>query len=89
MTLVDFTTALLRRFGPTDFDNPSEAQKCLRQTTILDVYQQEFERFSQLIEPLSDCYLIGCFVAGLKDDIRIDIKLKNPRTFPEVIGSRF
>ncbi|GFS32949.1 hypothetical protein Acr_00g0025540 [Actinidia rufa] len=86
LSWANFTTALLRRFGPTNFDNPPEALTRLKQTTMMEVYQDEFERISQLIDALPESHLIGCFIAGLKDDIRLDVKLKKPRTLTEAIG---
>ncbi|KAL5704564.1 hypothetical protein ACHQM5_022972 [Ranunculus cassubicifolius] len=82
----DFTKALLRRFGPTDYDDPSEALTRLKQTSTVDVYQHEFERLSQLVDNLPEPYLIGCFIAGLKDEIRLDLKIKKPRSLSEAIG---
>ncbi|KAL5705175.1 hypothetical protein ACHQM5_023513 [Ranunculus cassubicifolius] len=86
LTWDDFTKALLRRFGPTDYDDPSEALSRLKQTSTVDVYQDEFELLSQLIDGLPESYLIGCFVAGLKDEIRLDVKIKKPRSLSEAIG---
>ena len=82
----DLTRALLHRFGPTEFDDPSEALTRLKQTTTVEVYQDEFERLSQLIDNLPDTYLIGCFIAGFKDEVRLDVKIKKPRTLPEAMG---
>ncbi|GFY80654.1 AFG1-like ATPase family protein [Actinidia rufa] len=50
-----------------------------------DVYHEEFERLSQL-DALPDSYLIGYFIAGLKDEFRLEVKLKKPRTLSEAIG---
>lgn len=82
----EFTKALLLRFGPTDFDDPAEALTRLKQTSAVATYLEEFERLSQLIDGLPDTYLVGCFVAGLKDEIRLDVKIKKPRTLVEAIG---
>ncbi|GFS37962.1 hypothetical protein Acr_00g0054900 [Actinidia rufa] len=86
LSCTDFTAALLRRFGPTNFDNPSEALMRLKQTTTVEVYQDEFECISQLIDVIPDSHLIGCFIASLTNDIRLDVKLKKPRTLIEAIG---
>ena len=86
LSWANFTVALLRWFGSTDFDDPSEALTRLKQTTTVEVYQDEFERISQLIDALPESHLIGCFIAGLKDDIRLDVKLKKPQTLTEAIG---
>ena len=29
---------------------------------------------------------MGCFIAGLKDEIRLDVKIKQPRTLTDAIG---
>ncbi|GMP48585.1 hypothetical protein CsSME_00015886 [Camellia sinensis var. sinensis] len=42
----ELTTALLRRFGPTDFDDPFEALTRLKHATTVAAYQDEFERLS-------------------------------------------
>lgn len=31
-------------------------------------------------------FLIGCFIAGLHDEIRLDMKIKHPTTLAEAIG---
>ena len=82
----DFTKALLHRFGPTEFNDPSEALTRLKQTSTVALYQEEFERLSQLFDNLPDTYLIGCFIAGLKKEVRLDVKIKKPRTLSEAIG---
>ncbi|XP_057477242.1 uncharacterized protein LOC130764954 [Actinidia eriantha] len=82
----EFTTALLCRFGPTEYENPSEALTRLKHTTTVSAYQEEFEKLSQLIDALPDSHLIGIFIAGLKDEVRLDVKLKNPHTLSEAIG---
>ncbi|KAL5854625.1 hypothetical protein ACOSQ4_004427 [Xanthoceras sorbifolium] len=41
---------------------------------------------SQRVDGLPEEYLIGCFIAGLRDDIRLDLKVKKPRSLSEAIG---
>ncbi|KAL5844476.1 hypothetical protein ACOSQ3_010530 [Xanthoceras sorbifolium] len=67
----EFTKAVLQRFGPTDYEDPSKALTRLKQITIDD---------------LPENYLIACFVAGLRDEIRLDVKVKKPRTLSDAIG---
>ena len=78
--------ALLQRFGPTDYENPSESLTRLKQTTSVAAYQEAFERLSHQVDGLPEGFLIGCFVAGLRDEIRIDVKIKHPHTLAEAIG---
>ncbi|GFS45713.1 hypothetical protein Acr_00g0097650 [Actinidia rufa] len=82
----EFTTALLCRFGPTEYENPSESLTRLKHTTTVSAYQEEFEKLSQLIDALPDSHLIGIFIAGLKDEVHLDVKLTNPHTLSEAIG---
>ncbi|GFZ10009.1 hypothetical protein Acr_21g0006080 [Actinidia rufa] len=58
----------------------------LKHTTTVSAYQEEFEKLSQLIDALPDSHLIGIFIAGLKDEVHLDVKLKYPRTLSEAIG---
>ncbi|XP_048323214.2 uncharacterized protein LOC107404744 [Ziziphus jujuba] len=82
----EFTKAILLRFGPTEFEDPSEALTRLRQTTTVEAYQQNFEKLSHRIDRLPESFLIGCFIAGLRDDSRLDVKIKHPPTLTEAIG---
>ncbi|KAH7525043.1 hypothetical protein FEM48_Zijuj06G0183200 [Ziziphus jujuba var. spinosa] len=80
------TKAILLRFGPTEFKDPSEALTRLRQTTTVEAYQENFEKLSHRINGLPESFLIGCFIASLRDDIRLDVKIKHPPTLTEAIG---
>ncbi|KAK0608629.1 hypothetical protein LWI29_033588 [Acer saccharum] len=82
----EFTKAVLQRFGPTDYEDPSEALTRLKQITSVEVYQTEFEKLSQQVDDLPENYLVACFVAGLRDEIRLDVKFKKPRTLSDAIG---
>ncbi|KAL3623295.1 hypothetical protein CASFOL_032111 [Castilleja foliolosa] len=75
----DFTKSVLLRFGPTDYENPSEALSSLKQTTTVAAYQEAFERLSHQVDGLPKPFLIGCFIVGLRDDIRLDVKIKQPQ----------
>ncbi|KAL5767981.1 hypothetical protein ACOSQ2_014764 [Xanthoceras sorbifolium] len=82
----EFMRSILHRFGPTDYDDPSEAFPCLKQTTTVVDYQNDFERFSHRVDDLPENFLIGCFIAGLKDDIRLDVRVRQPRTLSNAIN---
>jgi len=68
-----FVQALLHRFGPTDYDDPSEALSRLKQVTTVNAYQEAFEKLSHKVDELPETFLVGCFIAGLKDEIRLDV----------------
>ena len=82
----EFTKAVLHRFGPTDYDDPSEALSRLRQTTTVNAYQEAFENLSHKVDDLPENFLIGSFIAGLKDEIRLDVRVKQPKTLYETIS---
>ena len=82
----EFVTTLLHRFGPTDYEDPSEALSRLKQTTTVNAYQEAFEKLSHKVDGLPENFLVGCFIAGLKDEIRLDVRVKQPRTLSESIS---
>nr|GEV84299.1 peroxidase 64 [Tanacetum cinerariifolium] len=86
VTRAEFTKALLVRFGPTDYEDPSEALHWLKQSTTMVIYQETFERLSNWVEGLSESFLVGYFIGGLKDEIRLKVKLKKPRRLVEAMG---
>nr|GEV68180.1 transposon Ty3-G Gag-Pol polyprotein [Tanacetum cinerariifolium] len=86
VTCAEFTKALLVRFGPTDYEDPSEALHRLKQSTTVVIYQETFERLSNRVERLLKSFLVGCFIGGLKDEIRLEVKLKKPRRLVEAMG---
>ena len=69
-----------------EYENPSEALTILKQVSTVKLYQGEFERLSQQIEHLLKQYLVGCFIAGLKDEIRLEVKIKQPWSLSKAIG---
>lgn len=82
----EFTKALLYRFGPTDYDDPLEALSRLRQMTIVNAYQETFEKLSYKIDDLLEKILVGCFITGLKDNIWLDVRVKQPKTLSKTIS---
>ena len=65
----ELSKALLLRFGPIDYEDPSEALTPHKQTSTVATYQETFEMLSHRDDGLPENYLIGCFIAGLHDDI--------------------
>ncbi|GKG00396.1 transposon ty3-G gag-pol polyprotein, partial [Tanacetum coccineum] len=86
LTWEEFTKALLTRFGPTDYDAAAEALHRLKQVTTVAAYQESFERLSNQVDGLPESFLVGCFIGGLKEEIRLEVKLKNPRQLVDAIG---
>ncbi|KAK2646653.1 hypothetical protein Ddye_021848 [Dipteronia dyeriana] len=71
---------------PTDYEVPSEALTRLKQGSSIADYQAEFEKLSERIDELPEKFLVGCFIVGLRDEIHLDVKVKQPRTLSDAIG---
>lgn len=57
----------------------------LRQTTKMDAYQKVFEKLSHEVDDLPENFLIGCFIVGLQDEVRLEVKIQHPTTFSDTI----
>ncbi|KAL5782624.1 hypothetical protein ACOSP7_007653 [Xanthoceras sorbifolium] len=86
VTWEKFTKAVLQRFGLTDYEDPSEVLTRLKQTSTVVNYQEEFENFRIGLMTYRKIFLVSCFVAGLKDEVRLDVKVKQPRSLANAIG---
>nr|GEX80779.1 putative retrotransposon Ty3-gypsy subclass protein [Tanacetum cinerariifolium] len=86
VTWVEFSKALLRRFGPTDYEDPVEALSRLKQATTVASYQEALEKISHQVDGLHEIFLVGYFIGGLKEEIRLEVKLKTPKNLTEAIG---
>jgi hypothetical protein len=86
LTWDEYTKAIQQRFGPTDYEDPSEALTRLKQNMMVATYQKAFERLSHQVDGLPENFLIGRFIAGLQDEIRLDVKIKQPHTLADTIG---
>ncbi|XP_075669683.1 uncharacterized protein LOC142639376 [Castanea sativa] len=75
--------ALHVRFGSTAYDDPMEVLTRLRQSSTVAMYKAEFEAVSNRIKGLSPLHKLSCFLSGLKDEIRLPIRMLNPRTLNE------
>ncbi|CAH9146476.1 unnamed protein product [Cuscuta epithymum] len=86
ITWDEFVRAIRLRFGPTEFADPSEALSRLKQSTTVAAYQEAFEQLSHQIDDLPESFLIGSFLGGLRDEIRLDVKTLKPRTLDAAFG---
>ncbi|KAF5471876.1 hypothetical protein F2P56_008640 [Juglans regia] len=81
-----FVRALLLRFGPTAYDDPMEALTRLKQTSSVAMYKAQFEALSNRLRGLSDHHKLSCFMSGLKDEIRLPIRMLNPINLGAAFG---
>ncbi|CAN6696142.1 unnamed protein product [Malus baccata var. baccata] len=85
-TWTEFTRALCREFGPSEFDDSAEALFKLRQIGTLRDYIAEFRRLAIRSPEISPLLLRSCFLGGLKKELRYDVKLLKPATVHEAIS---
>ena len=78
--------ALHVRFGSTAYDDPMEVLTRLRQSSTVALYKAEFEVMSNRIKGLSPLHKLSCFLSGLKDEIRLLVRILNPSTLNEAFG---
>ena len=81
-----FVEALLTRFGSTAYKDPMKSLTRLKQTTNVVVYKGQFEALSNKIRGLSDSHKLSCFLSGLKDEVRLPVKMFNPKKLNEAFG---
>ena len=78
--------ALLTRFESTAYVDPMESLTRLRQTTNVVVYKGQYETLSNRIKGLSDSHKLSCFLSGLKDEVRLPVKMLNPKNLNGAFG---
>ncbi|XP_035543593.1 uncharacterized protein LOC118347680 [Juglans regia] len=74
----EFVKVLLLRFGPSSYDDPMEQLTRLRQVGSVEEYKAQFESLSNRLRGLSEQYKLSCFLSGLRDDIRLTVRMFNP-----------
>jgi hypothetical protein len=80
-----FVQALLVRFGPA-YDDPMEALMRLRQSASVAEYTTQFEALSNRLRGVSDKNRLSCFLSGLKDEIRLPVRMLNPTSLVAAFG---
>ncbi|KAF8411843.1 hypothetical protein HHK36_004402 [Tetracentron sinense] len=81
-----FAQALEIQYGPTMYDDPVESLTKLRQVTSVEDYQTQFEFLANRTDGLTEPFMISCFMSGLKDDIRLTVKMFKPTTLSVAFG---
>jgi hypothetical protein len=79
----DFVRAIQIRFGPASYDDPMELLTKLKQTHNIVAYKSQFESTSNRVRDLSDMHKLSCFMSGMKDEIRLAVKMQGPRNLGE------
>jgi hypothetical protein len=81
-----FAKACLVRFGPTAYDDPMESLTQLRQTKTVAAYKAQFEALSNRLRGLTEPYKLSCFLSGLKDEIRLPVRMLAHTSLGQAFG---
>ena len=77
-----FRAAIEEEFGPEEFETQMHELVQLRQTGSVQDYRQQFEtRMYHLLSldpTLSTQFFISQFLLGLKDELRLGVRLQSP-----------
>ena len=82
----EFMEGLVARFGESQLTDYKEELFKLRQGGSVADYLNEFDHLSTRISGLSEASLISCFVGGLREDIRLNVKCFQPANLSMVIS---
>jgi hypothetical protein len=50
----------------------------IKQTSTIELYKTQFEMLSNQVRGLSDSHRLNCFLGGLKEEIRMGVRMLNP-----------
>jgi hypothetical protein len=55
-----------------------EALINIKQTSTIELYKTQFKILSNRVRGLSDSHWLSCFLGGLKEKIKIEVKMLSP-----------
>lgn len=82
----EFTTTLETEFGPSQYDYPCSKLFKITQGGIVAEYYVEFTALANRSEGVTSEALLNCFIEGLNDDIRRDVKSLEPQTMVKAVA---
>lgn len=77
---------MLVRFGPSAYDDPLEALTRLKQVTTVATFKASFEALSNRVRGLTEHHKLTFFLSGLKDEIRLPLRMFNPHNLTAAFG---
>lgn len=54
--------------------------------TTIKEYQNQFKKLANHIEGLDNAFFTSCFINGLKEEIKLEVKMFNPKTMMDAIA---
>jgi hypothetical protein len=82
-TWIEFLKALKTRFGRGSYDDPMESLVSPKQTRSIEEYKSQFKLLANRVVGLLENLKLSCFLGGLSEDIRLPVRMFNPRTMTD------
>jgi hypothetical protein len=76
----EFLRAMKIRFGNGSYDDPMENLTNLKQVGSLEDYKTQFDTLATKVHTLPDFHKLSMFLGGLRDEIRLPVRMFNPKT---------
>ncbi|PWA35639.1 hypothetical protein CTI12_AA607730 [Artemisia annua] len=70
---------LHENYGPAEFQNPDEHLCNIKQTGTVQEYRQEFAKRVARVHDWPDHCLLGVFLSGLKEELKVDVRIHKPK----------
>lgn len=81
---IEFVRAIQIWFGRGPYDDPMETLFKLKYEGSLDDYKNQFDILPLKVHHLPDEHKLSCFLGGLKNKIRLSVRMFNPKTLVDV-----
>ena len=82
----DFKKGLNSRHGPNQYLDFFAELTRLQQTGSVQDYQEIFEKLLAKTGPMDQAKLVSCFVGGLREPIRTDVRANKPNKLSSSTG---
>lgn len=80
------TRALELDFGPSAYDCPRATLFKLAQTTSVNDFYMQFTALVNRVDGLSPAAILDCFISGLQEEIRRDVKAMEPQSLSKAFA---
>jgi hypothetical protein len=81
----EFLRAMRIRFGKGSYVDPMENLTNLKQVGSLEDYKTQFDTLATKVHALPDFHKLSMFLGGLMDEVRLPVRMFNPKTLIDVI----
>ncbi|KAG8380917.1 hypothetical protein BUALT_Bualt06G0066500 [Buddleja alternifolia] len=81
----EYIKALHDRFGSVTFEDPMSELMNLRQVSSVKDYLDKFDELLNNVD-LSEAYAVSCFLAGLKNEIAVQVRMFKPKSLQDAVS---